>query len=213
MKKKLIISILIFGLISVVLIIAADIEIGNSTDNLVFDNVESIPYNRVGLLLGASKLSSSGNTNLYFKKRTHAAVELYNARKIDFIVISGDNSRIDYNEPKDMQDELIRLGIPSNRIYLDYAGFRTFDSVIRINKIFGQTNFTLISQNFHNRRAIYIAQYHGLNAVGYNAADIEGHLGLKTNIREMFARVKVFWDLLFNVEPKFLGEPIDIAVK
>ncbi len=213
MKKKILITLLILGIVSIILIFLADIEIENTTDSKVFDDVQSITYNRVALLLGASKLRKSGNPNLYFQYRIKATVELFNARKIDFIVISGDNSRDDYNEPLDMQNELIRLGIPKERIYLDYAGFRTYDSLIRINKIFGQTKFTVISQNFHNRRAIYIAQSLGLQAVGFNAEDIEGYRGLKTNIREMFARVKVFVDLFLNVDPKFLGEPIDIVVE
>lgn len=213
MKNKILITLLIFGIVSIILIFLADIEIENKTNSKVFDEVQSIPYNRVALLLGAAKLRKSGNPNLYFQNRIKATEELFNARKIDFIVISGDNGRDDYNEPMDMQNELIRLGIPKERIYLDYAGFRTYDSVIRINKIFGQTKFTVISQNFHNRRAIYIAQSHGLQAVGFNAEDIDAYSGLKTNLREVFARVKVFLDLFLNIDPKFLGEPINIVVE
>jgi len=102
-------------------------------------------------------------------------------------------------------------GIPEGRIVLDYAGFRTYDSVIRINKIFGQTSFTIISQGFHNRRAIYIAKCFNLNAIGYNAKDVNSASAFKTNLREKFARVKVFVDLLINKEPKFLGEKIEIG--
>lgn len=212
MKKRLIVFVVIVAITTVVMLILADMEIENSTENRVFDDLTLVPHNRVALLLGASKNRPSGNPNIFFQNRINATVELFNAGKIDYIVISGDNSRDNYNEPKDMKIALIEQGISQERIYLDYAGFRTYDSVIRINKIFGQTKFTIISQEFHNRRAIYIAQYHGLDAVGFNAADVTGYGGLKTNIREMFARVKVFWDLLFNVKPKFLGEPIEIGV-
>jgi SanA protein len=139
-----------------------------------------------------------------------AAVDLYKSGKIQYIVISGDNGSKVYNEPMDMKNELIRFGIPAERIFLDYAGFRTYDSIIRMNKIFGQKNFTVISQDFHTRRAVYIAKRVHLNAIGYNAKDVNKYYGFKTMLREKFARVKVFIDLLFNKKPKFLGEPVII---
>jgi SanA protein len=109
-----------------------------------------------------------------------------------------------------MKIELVKLGVPEDKIFLDYAGFRTYDSVIRIQKIFGQTKFTVISQDFHNRRAIFIAMHKKLNAIGFNAEDVNVYKGFKTKLREKFARVKVFLDILFNKEPKFLGQPVDI---
>ena len=122
-------------------------------------------------------------------------------------MISGDNSRTDYNEPQDMKNELVRLGTPAERIYLDYAGFRTYDSVIRLSAIFGQEHFTVISQEFHNQRAVYIAKTLGLDVVGFNAAPVDG---INIRIREKFARVKVFLDFLIDKKPKFLGERISI---
>ena len=109
-----------------------------------------------------------------------------------------------------MKEELLKNGIPENRIFLDYAGFRTYDSVIRMSKIFGQNSFTVISQEFHNRRAIYIARHFGLNVTGFNAKDVDIYNGFKTKLREKFARVKVFIDILTNKQPKFLGEQIEI---
>ena len=109
-----------------------------------------------------------------------------------------------------MKNELIKLGIPSDKIYLDYAGFRTYDSVIRLYKIFGQNSFTIISQEFQNRRAIFIAKWLDLSAVGYNADDVDIYNGFKTKLREIFSRVKVFFDLMINKQPKFLGEKIEI---
>ncbi len=201
--------------LSLAILIAASIFIANykiekSTDNSVYKNVNEIPYNRVGLLPGTSKYLKSGRPNQYFFNRIKAAIELYNAKKIDYIVVSGDNSNKDYNEPIDMKEELIKGGIPEDKIYLDYAGFRTYDSVVRINKIFGQANFTVISQEFHNRRAIYIANHTGLHAIGFNAEDVNAYNGFKTNLREKFSRVKVFIDLWTGKEPKFLGEKIEI---
>ncbi len=137
-------------------------------------------------------------------------MELYHAGKIQNIVISGDNSQKDYNEPQDMMDALVAAGIPANRIYLDFAGFRTFDSVFRMNVIFGQSSFTIISQEFHNLRAIYIARALGLNASGYNAKDVDAYNGFKTQVREKFARVKVLLDIWVGKQPKFLGQKIVI---
>jgi SanA protein len=188
----------------------ADYRIENTTNESVYNNANKIPHNKVGLLLGTSKYLGSGQPNQYFKNRIQATVELYMAHKIDFIVISGDNSKKYYNEPLDMKNELMKFGIPDSLIFLDYAGFRTYDSVIRLNKIFGQNSFTIISQEFQNRRAIYIAKYLNLQAIGYNAEDIDKYYGFKTQVREKFARVKVFIDLMIDKEPKFLGSKIEI---
>lgn len=125
-------------------------------------------------------------------------------------MLIGDNGSIYYNEPQDMKDELIRRGIPAERIYLDYAGFRTLDSVIRMKAIFGQSSFTIVSQEFHTRRAVFIAKSMGLDAVGFNAKAVGAYGGMKTLFREYLARVKVMLDLWLDVEPRFLGEPIAI---
>jgi SanA protein len=208
---KIIKWLFVLGLaVSVALIVFMDIRIKQQTKNSVFDSVELIPENTVGLLLGTSKLLKSGNPNQYFFNRVNAAVELFEAGKIRTIVISGDNSKKHYNEPQDMKDELVKRGIPENKIYLDYAGFRTFDSMYRMREIFGQKKFTIISQKFHNQRAVYIGNSLGQNTIGYNAKDVDAYNGFKTKLREKFARVKVLIDLTFNKKPKFLGEKIII---
>ena len=139
-----------------------------------------------------------------------ATVKLYKAGKIDFVLVSGDNGRTEYDEPTDFKDELIKNAIPENKIFLDYAGFRTLDSVVRAKKVFGQKSITIISQEFHNERAIFLAKRHGIKAVGFNAKDVTTRYGLKVEIREYFSRTKVFIDLLLGVQPKFLGEAIEI---
>ena len=148
--------------------------------------------------------------NLYFTFRINATVQLYNYGKIDFILISGDNGNKDYDEPTDFKNELIKKGIPEDKIFLDFAGFRTLDSVIRSREIFGQKSITIISQQFHNERAIYLAEKNGINAIGFNARDVSGKYGMKVQIREYLARTKVFIDILFGVKPKFLGDKIEI---
>ncbi|ULC59015.1 YdcF family protein [Flaviramulus sp. BrNp1-15] len=180
------------------------------TKDFIYDSVLDIPKNKVGLVLGAGKITSNGNINLYYKYRVEAAVNLYKFGKIEFILISGDNSRIDYDEPTTFKNDLIKRGIPANKIYLDYAGFRTLDSIIRAKKIFGLNSVTIISQKFHNERALYLAKHFEIDAIAFNANDIKGRYGLKTNLREYLAKTKASIDILFNVKPKFLGKKIDI---
>ncbi|MGJ8592732.1 MAG: SanA/YdcF family protein [Aquaticitalea sp.] len=175
-----------------------------------YDDVMQIPENKVGLVLGTAKTLVNGQTNLYYTYRINAAVTLYKAGKIKYILISGDNGSETYDEPSDFKADLIKKGIPEERIFLDYAGFRTLDSVIRAKEIFGQTSFTIISQKFHNERAIYLAQNNGIEAVAFNAKDITGRYGLKTRLREYLARVNASMDVVFNKDPKFLGKKIEI---
>jgi SanA protein len=210
-KMKFLKWLLISGLIiSFLFILIANNSINHKTANRTYSNVYSIPYNKVGLLLGTSKYLKSGKLNLYFEYRILATVLLYKSGKIEYVIISGDNSRKNYNEPQDMKDELIKRGIPEHKIFLDYAGFRTFDSVYRMKEIFGQKSFTIISQEFHNQRAIFIAHSLHLDAIGFNAKDVDVYNGFKTKLREKFARVKTILDLLFENKPKFLGEKIII---
>uniref|UniRef100_UPI00404A0F73 SanA/YdcF family protein n=1 Tax=Gelidibacter sp. TaxID=2018083 RepID=UPI00404A0F73 len=205
---KIILLLITFLSISTVL---TSLWIDHTSKDKTFDSIDEIPKNKVGLILGAGKFTANGNINLYYKYRVEAAVALYNSGKVEYILISGDNSRTDYDEPTDFKNDLIAKGIPAEKIYLDYAGFRTLDSVVRAKEIFGQHTFTIISQKFHNQRAIYLAKSYGIDAIGYNAKDVMGAYGLKTQIREYLARAKASLDVFFNVEPKFLGEKITIG--
>jgi len=193
-------------------ILGANYWIENSTKSYIFDETAAIPANKVGLLLGTNPLVQGGRRNLYFEYRIRAAAALYHAKKIRYIIASGDNHTKSYNEPEAMQAALMQRGVPEKAIYLDYAGFRTLDSVVRCAEIFGQQSFTVISQRFHNQRAIYIAQQKGLQAVGFNAADVQlRYSGIKTMVREYLARVKALLDVhITHKSPKFLGKPIHI---
>jgi SanA protein len=176
----------------------------------LYVDADIIPFNKVGLLLGTSKYIANGNVNPFFYNRIQAAVRLIKAGKIKYIIVSGDNSRANYNEPEAMREDLIQAGIDSLVIFLDYAGFRTFDSIVRLREIFNQNSVTIISQQFHNERAIYIASKEGINAVAFNAKDVSEREGLHIQLREKFARVKVFIDYLFNKKPKYLGAKVII---
>jgi SanA protein len=176
----------------------------------IYDSVEEIPFNRVGLLLGTSKYIPDGRLNLFYLYRLDAALELFEAGKLEFLLISGDNSVEQYNEPQSMKDDLVERGVPEEKIYLDYAGFRTLDSVIRAKEIFGLKGFTVISQQFHNERAIFVAADMELDVVGFNAEDVNYFVSLRVRLREKVARAWMMMDLFIGTDPKFLGEEIVI---
>lgn len=211
MIKRLILFFTITLSILLGTIIYANLSISLYAQKKVYNNVKTIPYNKVGLLLGTSKYLSHGSINMYYAYRIKAATLLFFNHKISYLLVSGDNGNKSYNEPKKIKEDLIKAGIPENKIILDYAGFRTLDSVVRASKVFGEQNFTVISQQFHNERAIFLASKFDCDAIGFNAKDVNKTYGLKVQIREYFARVKVFIDLIFNVQPKFLGNKIAIG--
>ena len=175
-----------------------------------YNSVRIIPSNKVCLVLGTSKYVARGYLNKYYTYRLDAAEQLYKGGKVKFILVSGDNGSKNYDEPTNMKNDLVARGIPSNKIFIDYAGFRTLDSVVRAKKIFGQNSITIVSQQFHNERAIFIAKRNGINAIGFNAQSVSKRYGLKTMLREKLARVKVLIDVAIGKRPKFLGEPIEI---
>ena len=182
-----------------------------SAKGRIYDDVEKIPYNKVGLVLGTIPKLSNGNDNYYYKCRMQATADLYFAGKISYIIASGDNHIKDYNEPECMLNSLVALGVPDTVIYLDYAGFRTFDSMIRAKKVFMQDSITVISQHWHNQRAIYVARKQGMDILGFDAKDaIVRKAYIKNHIREMLAKVKAVVDVYFGKQPHFLGDPVII---
>ena len=212
-KKSMVSLYIILSFISIILftILISDYWVEKSSKNFIYDDLKNIPYNKVGLVLGTIKELENGNINLYFKYRIDAAESLYKANKVKYLIVSGDNSRDGYNEPEDMKESLIKRGIPKDKIFSDFAGLRTLDSIVRANEIFEQTSFTVISQKFHNERAIFIAQRKDLKVIGFNAKDVNTFKSLKVKIREYLARVKVVLDIyILRTQPKFLGEKVKI---
>ena len=181
-----------------------------STADRIYREVESIPHNKVGLVLGTARHQVGGGINPYYQSRIDATIALYKAGKISYVLVSGDNGSVYYNEPNTIKKDLVAGGIPEKKIFLDYAGFRTLDSMIRARIVFGLDSVTVISQEFHAERALFIASKKDLYAIGYSARDVEGSRGLKVHLREYFARVKVFLDLIFNTQPRFYGNRIEI---
>ena len=198
--KPITLAITTLTIICLVTIVVCNQLVVNNAKGKVFSDLDSIKYNKVGLLLGTTPQARIGRiTNYFFVYRIDAAEQLYKAGKIEKILISGDENSLDgINEPECMRDSLVARGVPSNAIILDGKGYRTINSVINANKVFGLKSFTIISQKFHNERAIYQAEHLGLeleNIQAFNAEMPRTRRAYLTTIREYFARVKMFIDL------------------
>ncbi|MDC1067762.1 ElyC/SanA/YdcF family protein [Candidatus Kapabacteria bacterium] len=197
----------------IVFVMLCNEGVNYNANGKVYSSPNNTPKRKTALLLGTSKFLSWQKENLYYKFRIDAAIDLWNNQKIDFFLISGDNSNVNYNEPQMMKDDLVSLGVPPNRIYLDYAGFRTFDSVIRSKDIFGQDSLIIISQKFHIQRAIYLAENYNMNAIGFVAKSPIDQTSF-LNYREIAARTKMILDIyLLGTKPKFDGDKIKISAE
>jgi len=204
-----------FGLLSLALLIFGIVVCNRSVKDyareFVYSSSKDIPRNKVGLVLGTSKFAYNGGINPYFRYRMETAYELYHSGKIEHVIVSGDNHVKGYNEPQQMRDYLIDLGVNSNDITMDYAGFRTFDSMIRVKEVFGQNQVTVISQQFHNERAIYLARKNGIDAIAMNAKT--PWYSPRMRLREYLAKCKAVLDVyVLKTTPKFLGEKIEISL-
>lgn len=185
------------------LLLAADIAVDNNAEGRTFDNVDNIPHNKYAMLLATSPITPAGEHNYSFDKRIDAAEQLFNSGKCDYIIASGgnysDTQIFGCDEPKAIRDSLIARGIPDDRIISDYQGTRTINSIANLKYIFKIDSVTLISQKYHNQRAIYLADRQEIAAIAFNADDTPKPLKhLKNTIREYFARLKMFIDLLFE---------------
>ncbi|MEI7828454.1 MAG: ElyC/SanA/YdcF family protein [Prolixibacteraceae bacterium] len=198
------------GLAFFIFVLWINLEVTKIGKQYSYDSVNAIPHNHCAVVLGTNKYISTGKINLYYTYRIQSAVLLYKSKKIDYIIVSGDNKYRSYNEPVSMFNDLIEAGIPKDHIVLDYAGFRTLDSVVRCFMVFGQHQFTIISQPFHNHRAVFLGRKRGLEVIAYNATDLNGRPSIKVILREIGARVLLAYDLLSGTQPHFLGEQVKV---
>ncbi len=180
----------------------------------VYDDLENIPACNAAIVLGTARTLSDGRTNLFFDYRMEAAARLFHSGKVKVLILSGDNRVTDYNEPKIMRKSLLARGVPDSCMISDYAGLRTFDSMVRCREVFGQDRIIVVSQKFHNERAVYIGRKKGIAAFGYNAPDPASTASkIKISFREFFSRIKCVMDIyLLNTKPRHLGSPINIRL-
>lgn len=203
-------SVLLFGA-SLLFLWYTYYQIEIHSEPYIYQTTSELNQYDVGLVLGTSRYTRTGEENAYFTYRIDSAESLYRKDIIRKILVSGDNQFVSYNEPKAMQSALLERGIPEEDIVLDYAGFRTLDSVVRAEKVFGQSEYLVISQPFHVKRAVYIGRAYGISIRGYYADDVPLERGLRVQIREVLARAQAWVDVtILQRQPKFLGEQIEI---
>lgn len=208
-KRRIVVTVLALTLLTLVFVLVCNSIVERSARPGIYASLDSLPSKKVGLLLGTSPYLG----NLYFKYRIEAAATLFHTGKIKHLIVSGDNHTEGYDEATAMKKALINAGVPDSCITLDYAGFRTLDSIIRCKEVFGQDEFVVISQEFHNERALFIAGAYGIKAVGFNARSVDASYGFKTEAREYLARVKCILDIyLLHTRPHFLGDKIHLNV-
>lgn len=199
----------IVGGLLLALVLAGNLWVVNSSEARLYTNWAALPDNEVGLVLGTSPYTGNGDPNPHFAGRINAAVELYQLGKIKHLIVSGANPDASYNEPRRMWQALTAAGVPAQAITMDFAGLRTFDSLARAKLVFGLNHFTLITQDYHAYRALFIADKLGVNPVAYAPAGEALGPAFKPYLREVFARAWAIADLyLLDTEPKFLGEPV-----
>lgn len=211
--RRWLVRLMVIGTHASIALLFCWLLIWNLTRGRTFSDTDSVPLRNVGLVLGTVP-KVDGRSNLFFTGRIQAAADLWHARKVTFLLVSGDNSRNGYDEPSEMKAALIAKGVPADRIYCDYAGLRTLDSVLRARAIFGQDDFTIISQAFHNRRALYIARRRGIpEAIAYDAPGVSTASAPLVYARELFARVMAVLDVEFlKTKPKHLGPEVRIGI-
>ncbi|MEM0968358.1 MAG: ElyC/SanA/YdcF family protein [Verrucomicrobiota bacterium] len=198
-----------------IFILTCNILISLSSHGKIYDNKSgSVPTNPVGVVLGTSPLVAPNQPNLHFEARMEAAAALFNQGKIRHILVSGSRNSRYYNEVRDMRKALVARGIPDQAITEDPSGFRTLDSVVRAATVFGQVRYTIISDDFHVSRAVFLAQVHHSDVVGYAAEGVSVRHSMRSRAREIFARVKAVLDVyLLDTKPREPGgyEPIRVA--
>lgn len=199
--------------IAILFVVLSNLWIVNSTKEKVFFEFDSLAHHPVALVLGTSRWLTSGQPNPFFKSRMESAAILFKEGKIKHFIVSGDNRTRYYNEPAEMQKALVKLGVPSSAITLDYAGLRTLDSIVRSKEIFGQNEITIVTQAFHSYRALFISDYYNIDAIAYVAGIPDESEAEFVHWREYLARAKAVLDLyILKTEPRHLGqkEPIQL---
>ncbi len=193
------------------LVLLGNLWVINNTEAYLYTNFAALPENEVGLVLGTSPYTADGAANPHFTGRITAAVELYQLGRVKHLIVSGANPDASYNEPRRMWQALTAAGVPAQAITMDFAGLRTFDSVARAQQVFGLNRVTLITQDYHAYRALFIAKKLGMNPVAYAPAGESSGPAFKPYLREVAARVWAILDLfVLDTAPRFAGEPVPL---
>ncbi len=181
-------------------------------EDQIYEEIADVPPRPVALVLGAG-LWSDGSLTPVLADRVATAVDLYQAGTVEKLLCSGDNRRVDYNEPAAMKEYAVRLGVPEEDVVLDYAGRRTYDSCYRARAIFGVDSAVVVTQRFHAARSLYTCDGLGLDSVALTAdRRIYAARRVVWQTREYLALVLAWWDLNVRHPTPVLGEPEPIEV-
>ena len=209
MLKRVFLSLLVLIGLLLLTVLGLDRWMSWKTAPYIYDELQDLPYRQVGVVLGTAKYYRTGVINQYYRYRIQGAINAYNSGKVNYLLLSGDNALQSYNEPMTMRKDLIAAGVDPSDIVLDYAGFRTLDSIVRTRKVFDTNDFIIITQRFHCERALFIALHMGIQAQCYAVPSPKDMLSVR--IREFAARFGALADLyIFKREPRFLGPLVPI---
>ena len=176
----------------------------------ISDSVDELPQAQAVLIPGA-RVYEDGRMSDILNDRVISALEVYHAGKADKILVSGDHGRTEYDEVNTVKNRLLAEGVPETDIFLDHAGFDTYDSLYRARDIFEADSLIVSTQEFHLPRAVYIGNSLGIETYGY-IADKQPYLAARRNeMREFPARIKAFLNVTFHSKPKYLGDAIPIS--
>ena len=212
-RGKIALAIIMFFLLAaagMAVFIAADFEIINFSKKYLYVNSDSFSEAQAIMILGA-KVRGDGSLSDIYKDRADTAIDVYRSGQAEKILISGDHGHIEYDEVNAAKNYLLKNGIPAEDIFLDHAGFDTYDSLYRARDIFQIKTLIISTQDFHLPRAVYIARKLGIDAWGASA---DKHLYSNEQYyeaRETIARAKAWLDVFSRAKPKFLGEAIPIT--
>lgn len=207
--KKVILSSLILCLAGILALYGLSAYIQSNSKDFIYTDAASLPDAYTVIVLGAA-VRSNGNLSVMLEDRVKSALELYRMGKVKRFLLSGDNGTKFYNEPRAMKEYLMNEGVLEDHIFLDYAGFDTYDSMYRASAVFEVKDAIVVTQEFHIPRTIYIAQKLGLNFYGYVGDKHIYQYENSNKRRELLANVKAFGELLFKNTPTYLGKKIPI---
>lgn len=209
MLKK-ILKYLILGSASVVAaVLLINLYILQKSEGYIYEIADNVPKSQAALILGA-KVNANGKMSDVLMDRSLKALELYKNGKVDKLLVSGDHGREEYDEVGAVKDFLLKEGVAKEDIFLDHAGFDTYDSIYRAREVFQVDSLIIVTQEFHLPRAVYTARALDIEAYGYVADRQEYVKASLFALRESLARVKAFGNVVLGSDPKFLGEPIPI---
>lgn len=208
--KKIFCYVTILGILLFILIFFVNYKILSFASPYIYQNQNQVPVAQAVLVLGA-KVKTNGSLSSILEDRAQTALELYQAKKVEKILVSGDHGTKTYDEVNALKKYFLEKGVPATDLFLDHAGFDTYDSMYRARDIFHANSLIVVTQNFHLPRAVYIGKSLGENVLGLSA-DKHVYVGaLRMEIREVLARVKAYFSVLLYLKPKFLGPAIPLT--